>query len=165
MSTIHFRQATLEDAKQICVLYNHFVSQTTISFEQEPVTVEDMQNRILMVSTKWCWLVAVCDGELLGYAYASTWRARAAYRYTVESAIYLSQTEQHKGLGTRLYQALLAQLKDKGYHVVIATIAGVNPVSEHLHTKLGFKKIGHYPEVGFKNNQWVGITTYQLILS
>lgn len=164
MNATTIRQATPADASQICALYNHYVKNTCVTFEEDEVTVEDMTSRILSTTKQWSWLVAEEEGQILGYAYGSTWRARTAYRYTAESAIYLLNTAQQKGLGTRLYQALITDLKNKGYKVLVATLAGHNPVSEALHLKLGFKKVGAYQGVGYKHETWLGITTYQLTL-
>ena len=107
------------------------------------------------------WLVAVEEGEVIGYAYAAKWNERCAYRFSVEVTIYVSPASVAKGWGTMLYTRLFAQLKDRSIHAVIGVIALPNPASIALHEKFGMKKVGHLEEVGFKFNNWVDVGFWQ----
>src|SRR5690606_39143142 len=99
-----------------------------------------------------------------GYAYAARWKGRCAYRYSVESTIYLDLGARRGGIGTVLYAALLERLRSRGYHAVIGGIALPNDASVRLHEQLGFRKVAHFPEVGFKLGRWVDVGYWQIIL-
>ncbi|MDB5792156.1 MAG: phosphinothricin acetyltransferase [Massilia sp.] len=154
------------DANRICTIYNHYVATTTISFEEEPVSNAGMQQRFADVaSANLPWLV-MCEGDtLIGYAYATKWRARAAYRYSVESSIYLDPDYAGKGAGSTLYEALLAELSQRGLHLVIGGIAQPNEASVRLHERLGFRKVAHFSEVGLKFGSWIDVGYWQLPLN
>ena len=158
--------ATAADADRICTIYNHYISTTTISFEEEPVTSNDMAQRIADVAAANLPYLVMSEGDkLIGYAYATKWRVRAAYRYSVESSIYLDPGYAGKGAGTMLYEALLAELRQRGLHVVIAGIAQPNDASVRLHERLGFEKAAHFSEVGMKFGRWIDVSYWQLKLS
>jgi L-amino acid N-acyltransferase YncA len=110
------------------------------------------------------YLVAEEGGVVAGYAYATPWRARRAYRSSVETSVYVQDGRHACGTGTALYRAVLAQLTRDGYHLVIAGIAQPNNASVALHEKLGFEKVAHFREVGCKFGQWVDVAYWQLIL-
>ena len=159
------RPATLTDAAAIAAIYNHYVLQTSITFEEGAVTDKDMAQRITdTVATELPWLVWTEGGNILGYAYASKWKSRCAYRYSVESTVYLEQAATGRGLGTKLYSTLLAELRTKQYHGVIGGVALPNAASVALHEKLGFKKVAHFKEVGWKFEQWIDVGYWELIL-
>ena len=99
--------------------------------------------------------------QVVGYAYAGRWHDRSAYRYSVETTIYLDADHLGKSIGSGLYAALLQQLKERGMHVAIGGIALPNPGSVALHEKLGFRKVAHYGEVGFKFNRWIDVGYWQ----
>ena len=158
------RPVTAADAAAICEIYNHYVSTTGISFELEPVSVDEMKRRIQEIAGRYVWLVYEEQGRLLGYAYASQWKPRLAYRHSVESSIYLAPDSAGKGVGKQLYTALFAQLKQREVHAIIAGVALPNAASVALHEKMGFTKIGHFKEVGNKFDQWIDVGYWQLIL-
>lgn len=160
----HIRSVTAADVAAICEIYNHYVTTTAISFELEPVSVDEMARRINEAASRYVWLVYEEQGRLLGYAYASQWKPRLAYRYSVESSIYLAPDSAGKGVGGLLYGALFAQLKQRQLHAIIAGIALPNAASVALHEKMGFTKIGHFKEVGNKFDQWIDVGYWQLIL-
>ena len=110
--------------------------------------------------------VALCIvvGTALGYAYASKWKGRCAYRFAVETTVYLDAPAHGRGLGRRLYERLLAALRESGMHVAIGGIALPNPASIALHEKLGFRKVGQFEEVGFKLGRWVDVGYWQVML-
>jgi len=101
---------------------------------------------------------------VLGYAYASKWKSRCAYRYAVESSIYLAPDATGRGLGTRLYVALIDALRAKSVHTIIGGIALPNPASVALSEKLGFRKIGQFEQVGWKFEKWIDVGYWELIL-
>jgi phosphinothricin acetyltransferase len=159
------RNADPADAGRIAEIYNPYVLNTTITFEENMVEVKEMRSRIEQVVEKGHpWLVMEKDNNVVGYAYASTWRERPAYRFSLESTIYLDQQSGGKGWGTELYTALLEKLQQAGVHAVIGSIALPNPESIRLHEKLGFIKVAQFPEVGFKFNRWIDVGFWQLTL-
>lgn len=159
---VAIRPVHANDAQAICDIYNHYIVHTVISFEQDPVDATQMQQRIAEVTRNYPWLVAVLDGRVIGYAYATRWRSRAAYDQTVESTIYLAPDGVGRGLGLPLYQALMQALRDGGLHAVVGCIALPNAGSIYLHEKCGFEKVGHFPQVGKKFGQWVDVGFWQL---
>ncbi len=159
------RTATTADAEQICNIYNHYIEQSWISFEEKPVSIKQMQQRIKDISASFPWLVYAVDQQILGYAYASRWKTRSAYRYSVESTVYLSKQGIGQGIGSQLYVALIAELKETDAHSVIGCIALPNVASIALHEKIGFEKVAHFKEVGRKFDQWIDVGFWELILS
>jgi L-amino acid N-acyltransferase YncA len=152
------RSASEADAEAIARIYNPYVANTTITFEEQAVSAEEMAERILSVTASDLpWLVLEQGGRLAGYAYATKWKERAAYRFTAESTIYLAAGLGGGGLGTKLYEALWAQLKERGFHAVIGVIALPNPASVALHEKFGMTKAAHFKEVGFKFGRWIDV--------
>ena len=159
------RAATADDAAAICAIYNRYVCATTISFEEEPVTPGEMAQRIADVQGGALpWLAMVEGDKLVGYAYATKWRVRPAYRTSVETSVYLDPDYAGRGAGTLLYQALLDDLRSRGLHLAIAGIAQPNEVSVRLHEKLGFTKVAHFSEVGRKFGRWVDVGYWELKL-
>ncbi len=158
------RPVNTEDAEAICAIYNHYVQHTGISFEEEDVTAFEMSRRILDVTETLPWMVIENEGVVDGYAYATKWRARSAYRFSVEISIYLSPSSISKGYGTSLYANLIDQLATLGVHAVIAGIALPNEKSIKLHEKMGLKKVAHFEQVGFKNQQWIDVGYWQKML-
>jgi len=152
------------DAAGICEVYNYFVAETVVTFEESPVAEGDMAERIRKVTCALPWLVCEERGTVTGYAYAAPWHARSAYRFSVESSIYLARDCRGRGIGTRLYSALLEELRARGVHCVIGSVALPNAASVALHEKLGFRKVGHVREVGRKLDRWVDVGYWQLLL-
>jgi phosphinothricin acetyltransferase len=152
----------MADSGAIARIYNHYVLNTAISFEEQTVTAAEMAERIAEVtSASLPWLVADQAGEVLGYAFASKWKGRCAYRYSVETSVYLDPGFVGQGIGTQLYRALLSVLRGNSIHVVIGGIALPNPASVALHERLGFAKVAHFKEVGYKFNQWLDVGYWQ----
>jgi L-amino acid N-acyltransferase YncA len=163
---LNLRDASAADAAAIASIYNHFIADTAITFEEESVSAAEMAARIADVqNTGLPWLVAVDGDTVLGYAYATKWRVRHAYRFSVESTVYLDHQQSGRGLGTALYRLLLARLKGGGYHLVIGGIALPNAASVALHEKLGFEKLAQFGEVGFKFGRWIDVGYWQLKLA
>jgi L-amino acid N-acyltransferase YncA len=164
MSDLQVRDATPGDADAICRIYNPYVAETVITFEQDALPVADMADRIREVRCRYPWLVAEAHGAVAGYAYASRWRTRAAYDRTAETTIYLDPAAQRRGVGYRLYAALLEALRAAGMHAAIGCIALPNEASILLHEKCGFRKVGHFPEAGRKFDRWVDVGFWQIVL-
>ncbi len=159
------RHAEPSDAEAIANIYNHYVLHTIITFEEIAVTVEDMAKRVRdSQAATMPWLVAEENGKVVGYAYASIWKTRPAYRHTLESTVYLDPQQVAKGIGTQLYEALFAILREKSIHVVIGVIALPNQASIDLHAKFGMHKAAHFSQVGFKFNRWLDVGYWQVIL-
>jgi len=158
------RTCQASDAARICEIYNYYVRDTVVTFEEAPVSSDDMVRRIETISARFPWLVWEEDGAVLGYAYAGSWHARSAYRYSVESTIYLAADAAGRGIGTRLYGALISALRDGGIRCVLAGIALPNPASVSLHEKLGYSKVGLFRDVGFKFDRWIDVGYWELIL-
>ncbi|SFU44021.1 arsinothricin resistance N-acetyltransferase ArsN1 family B [Pseudoduganella namucuonensis] len=158
------RPATAADAAAIAAIYNHYVATTTISFEEHPVGEAEMAERIAGVTARLPWLVCERDGAVKGYAYATPWRVRSAYRYSVESSVYVSPDHPRQGVGKRLYLALIEELRARGIHMVIGGIAQPNEGSVALHESVGFVKVAHFKEVGWKFERWVDVGYWELRL-
>ena len=154
------RIVTQDDAAAIAEIYNYYILNTIITFEMEVVTPEEIASRIEKYLKIGPYLVYEENGEVVGYAYFSNFRERKAYENTVESTIYLKNGLGGKGIGFQLYSELLAQAALK-YHTVIAGISLPNEASIRLHEKCGFRKIGHFSEVGRKFGEWIDVGFWQ----
>ncbi|TFW16057.1 N-acetyltransferase family protein [Massilia arenosa] len=159
------RTATVADAPALAAIYNHYIRETTITFEEEPLMPDEMARRIESVQASGLsWLVSEVDGAIAGYAYATKWRERSAYRFSVESTVYVAPERQGQGLGRALYDQLLAALKDRGVHTVIGGIAQPNEGSVALHEKMGFRKVAMFEQVGQKFGRWIDVGYWQLLM-
>jgi phosphinothricin acetyltransferase len=159
------RSCATSDAKQICAIYNHYVRTTVVTFEEESVSEDEMIRRIVEIRKNLPWLVWEEDARIPGYAYAASWKLRAAYRLSVEATVYVEPSVLGRGLGTQLYRALIAELKERGIHAVVGGIALPNDASIALHERLGFEKIGQFREIGWKLGKWVDVGYWELLLS
>jgi phosphinothricin acetyltransferase len=158
------RMATAADAGAICAIYNHYVTETIVTFEEQPVTTAAMRSRMDAVLARLPWLVIEHDGAIAGYACASPWKTRIGYRFAVESSIYLAPAHVGQGLGFALYENLLESLCARNIHCVIGGAALPNPASVALHEKLGFTKVAHFRENGCKFGRWIDVAYWQKLL-
>jgi L-amino acid N-acyltransferase YncA len=154
------RLATLEDAEQVQAIYAPYCY-TPISFEMEPPSVEEMRGRLAKVLGKYPWLLCEDGGEVLGYVYATQHRERPAYRWSVDTAVYVRQGRQRRGVGRALYTSLLAVLPLQGYVTAYAGVTLPNPASVGLHEAMGFQQVGVYRQVGFKCGAWQDVAWFQ----
>lgn len=155
---IEIRPAAAGDAAALARIYNFYVQETIVTFEEEAVSAAEMSARLREVQeASLPWLVAEDRGEVVGYAYAGKWRVRRGYRFSVEVTVYLDHRRGRAGIGTSLYQRLLSELPPRGIHVAIGGIALPNEASVALHEKLGFRKTAHFHEVGFKFDRWIDV--------
>lgn len=158
------RSAMASDAEAIARIYNYYVQNTVITFEEELVSAAIMATRVAEVQkASLPWLVADLDGVVVGYTYASRWKMRSAYRYSVETTIYLEQGREGQGLGTRLYSELLSILRGLGIHAAMGGAALPNEASVALHEKLGFERVATFRQVGFKHQKWVDVAYWQIL--
>jgi L-amino acid N-acyltransferase YncA len=148
------RIARPDDAAPIAAIYAPYVRDTAVSFEVEPPGAAEMCRRIEATLDRHTWVVAEEDAGIVGYAYASAHRARAAYQWSVDVTVYLAPAAHRRGIGARLYRALFALLAHAGYTNAHAGIALPNAASVALHERLGFEPIGVYRGVGFKLGAW-----------
>jgi phosphinothricin acetyltransferase len=166
MTNAIIRPVAAADAEAIARIYNYYILNTVITFEEDPISAEDMAVRIAETQgLSLPWLVAVVEGAIVGYAYARKWRPRSAYRYSVETTIYLEHGHEGRGIGRSLYAALLPLVRERGMHVAIGGVALPNDASIALHEKLGFERVATFRQVGFKHDRWVDVTYLQLVLS
>jgi phosphinothricin acetyltransferase len=152
--TRSIRTARPEDAQAIAAIYAPYVLETAISFEDVPPTPGEMAARLAAVASSYPFLVCEADGEVVGYAYAGAHRARAAYRWSVDTTAYVALRLHGQGIGSALYGELLHRLARQGFHTAFAGIALPNDKSVGLHEALGFRHLGTYAEVGFKFGKW-----------
>ena len=155
------RQAEERDAGQIADIYNHYITNTTITFETESVSVDDMRARIRGKIDKYDWLVAEDGGVIVGYAYYGEFRARAAYHHTVESTVYVAESMMRRGIGAALYDRILESAENRGFREMIAVIALPNEGSVALHGKKGFKEVGMFPGIGRKFGNFIDVIFMQ----
>jgi phosphinothricin acetyltransferase len=159
------RKCVIEDASQICNIYNPYITDTSITFEQTPVSEHEMQYRISELTASLPWYVFEQNGTVLGFSYASKWKGRCAYRYSVELTVYVSQDNRGKGIGKLLYQDLIDRLKcEFKMHAIMAGIALPNEASIALHERFGFQKVAHFKEVGFKFDKLIDVGYWELLL-
>lgn len=161
---MHIRSCIPQDVPAICAIYNHYIENTVITFEEIPLSVEQMRGRIEGYMQLFPWLICEDAGEIIGYAYASKWKDRSAYKHTAEVTVYLHHKHVGKGVGRALYQELIDQLAARKMHVLLACIAVPNAASEKLHEHFGFNKVAHFTEVGFKFNRWLDVGYWQKLL-
>jgi L-amino acid N-acyltransferase YncA len=159
--TIAVRGARLGDAAGIRDVYEPMVTSSAITFETSVPTVEEMRARMSATSGGLPWLVAERAGEVVGYAYASPYRSRPAYRWCVETSVYLRADAQGQGLGRRLYEPLLDVLTRQRLVTAIAMIALPNPASVALHESLGFQHRGAVHDAGYKLGRWHDVGWWQ----
>jgi len=157
---MHVRVAEERDAEAMAAIYAPVVRDTTISFEVDPPNADEMLARLRETLPRYPWLVAEDDG-VLGYAYASQHRTRAAYRFSVDVSLYVGERARRRGVGRALYTALFAILERQGFVAAHAGITLPNEASVGLHESFGFKPIGVYPGVGFKFGKWLDVIWLQ----
>lgn len=156
------RPAAAADAEALARIYNHYITNTIVTFEETPVDGADMAGRVAGVTASGLpWIVAEETGVVVGYAYASKWKKRPGYRFSVESTVYLDPSVIGKGLGRQLYERLISLLGQQPIHLVIGGIALPNEASVALHERMGFEKVAHFREVGLKFGQWIDVGYWQ----
>jgi phosphinothricin acetyltransferase len=162
----HVRDAEPADFPEITAIYRHFVETGTASFEEVAPSVEEMLGRCKAVRERGLpYRVAAADGAVLGYAYAGPFRARTAYRFTVENSVYVDARYHARGVGLALMRSVIAECTALGYRQMLAVIGdSANEGSIRLHTRLGYRTIGHEIGVGRKFGRWLDVVQMQLPL-
>ncbi|MEM6671219.1 MAG: N-acetyltransferase family protein [Planctomycetota bacterium] len=154
MSDRRLRFVRPEDAAAILSIYDPIVRETSISFEMEVPDEEEIQRRIAAVTAHYPWIVCESEGRVLGYAYATAYRARAAYRWTAESSVYVHADARGRGVARELMGSLIDLLRTLGYRTLVAGLTLPNEASERLHESLGFSPAGTVPRAGRKFGSW-----------
>lgn len=152
------RPAAVGDAPALSAIYAPYVENTTVTFEYIPPTAEEFAERIARISAKYPYLVCLEDGRPVGYAYANTFRERAAYDWDVELSIYVEQGHHHAGIGRMLYLALEEILREMGIVNLYVCITSPNPDSIAFHEALGYAHLAVFPRAGYKHGKWHDIT-------
>jgi L-amino acid N-acyltransferase YncA len=161
------RDADDGDAQAIAALYGHYVRTSLATFEETPPDAHEMRLRVRGVRDAGLpWHVALDeDGTLLGYAYASPYRSRSAYRYTLENSVYVRHDRARHGIGYALMRGVIDRCAALGYRQMLAVIGdSANEASIRLHSRLGFTMVGTHAAVGFKFGRWVDVVHMQLSL-
>jgi phosphinothricin acetyltransferase len=166
MSSLEIRPAAAADLPTITEIYAQAVLHGTATFELIPPDLAEMTRRFdSLKEGGFPYLVAVLDGQIVGYAYAGVHRPRPAYRFTVENSVYLDPAIHRRGIGLQLMQRLIGESEARGYRQMIAVIGdSANTGSIGVHTKCGFQMIGTHPNVGFKFGRWLDTVMMQRAL-
>lgn len=157
----NIRLATPGDAAAVVAIYAPYCDGSAVSFEQVAPTADEMAQRIAAVTTQRPWIVLEDDGAVVGYTYAGPHNERWAYRWSVNTAIYISRTHQRRGAGRALYAALFDLLRRLGHYKAIAGITLPNTASVRLHEAMGFELAGVYRDIGYKLGSWRDVAWYQ----
>ena len=165
MDDVIVRLATLDDAEAIRRIYNHEVEHTTHTFDLVPRTLEDQQTWLRERAGALGVLVAELDGRVVGFSSLSEYRPRAAYRTSVESSVYVDEAVRGQGVGRRLMRELVGLAQARGFHTMIARVAGGHQASVQLHEAAGFTIVGTEQEVGRKLGAWLDVVVMQRMLA
>lgn len=158
------RLARESDAEAIQRIYAPFVLHTAVSFEIEPPSVDEMRSRMVKILARLPWLVCEWNDKVIGYAYASLHRERAAYGWSVDVTVYIHEEFRRHGVGRALYTSLFQVLRLQGFYNAYAGVTLPNPGSVGLHEAMGFEPVGIYRAVGYKLGQWRDVGWWQLAL-
>ncbi|MBN1924603.1 MAG: N-acetyltransferase [Prolixibacteraceae bacterium] len=161
---MNIRSVNIKDACQITHIYNYYIEKTIVTFEETRITEEEMARRIKSISSEYPFLVIEDNNEIAGYAYATRWKERTAYRFSAEVTIYLHPEKTGKGYGSKLYSHFLDEIRKSNLHALLAGISLPNRTSIALHEKFGFKKVGCLEQVGFKFEEWIDVGYWELKL-
>jgi phosphinothricin acetyltransferase len=161
---VEYRLATTADAGEVAAIYAPYVRETAISFETEAPDEAEIASRIARIGAQYPWIVAVDDGRIVGYSYACEYRARRAYRWSVDAAVYLDAAAHRRGIGRALYERLFALLVEQGYANAFGGITLPNPASVGLHESMGFVLTGVHRQPGYKSGGWPDVGWWQKVL-
>lgn len=158
------RKVKLEDAKAILEIYNYYILNSIVTFDEEEKTLEEIEHKITSTIKNYPWFILENNGELIAFTYASLWKDKSAYSQSVEGTIYIKNKHDGKGIGTMLYKYLIDFLRLNNYHSMLGVISLPNDSSIALHEKLNFDKVAHFKEIGRKFNKHIDVGCWQLIL-
>lgn len=159
---ICLRFATPEDAKSLVEIYHPYVESTAITFEYDVPDADEFRRRICEYASQFPFIIAECDGVPVGYAYAHRFAPRYAYRFSAELSVYVDRSFTGKGVGRRLYSALIELMTLMDYRNLYALISCPNDASFALHSAFGFREVGREHGVGYKFGRWIDIATLEL---
>ncbi|MCG8575080.1 MAG: N-acetyltransferase family protein [Flavobacteriales bacterium] len=158
------RPVKSSDVRDLVEIYNYYILETTSTLENEPLTVSDFAERIKGICCNFPFIVLEEDGNILGYAYANSFRKRYGYRFTVETSVYVHKDHFRKKIGHQLYAQLIEQIKEKGFHRAVGVLTLPNPESVAFHEKFGFTLAGEFHHAGRKFDQWHNVGFWELKL-
>lgn len=168
---MEIRKVTVDDAKELLDIYAPYVEQTAITFEYDVPSVGEFVERIKKISSKYPYIAAVEDGKIVGYAYASAFKERAAYQWSVETSIYVDMQKRQNGVGRLLYEALEQRLREQGILNSNACISYTEVEDDHLtngsvrfHKKLGYELVAHFHKCGKKFGKWYDMVWMEKML-
>ena len=168
---VKIQVASVEDAEELLAIYAPYVEKTAITFEYEVPSVEEFKGRIAHVLQRYPYLKAVEDGKILGYAYVSPFKERAAYGWSVETSIYVDENVKHKGVGRKLHEVLEAVLKEQGILNMEACIGYPEVEDEYLdknsvnfHAHMGYRMVGEFKKCGYKFDRWYNMVWMEKFL-
>lgn len=164
MDNVNIRPVAASDAEAICRIYNRYVTDTTISFETEPLSIGAMRRRIETIAGECPYLVCEVAGEVVGFCYVHPWKERAAYGMTMETTVYISPSYHRRGIGRLMMTELISECRRRGYHSLIACITADNDASCSMHAALGFKQVSRFEQVGMKFGRLLDVVDMELIL-
>jgi phosphinothricin acetyltransferase len=159
------RTVTNADFREMLTIYTPYIQNTSITFETEVPAEADFNNRVNSYLINWPWLVCEVEGVIAGYAYASRYRERVAYQWSVECSVYVHDYYQRAGVARALYATLFEILKRQGFRNVYAVINLPNDKSVAFHESCGFKHFATYEQVGYKLGQWKNVGWWRLIIN
>ncbi len=160
------RDSNSADAEAITTIYNHYVRHTLVTFEEEDVRPAVMAERMASVHQAGLpWFVATAAEDVIGYAYATPWKPRFGYRFSVEVSVYVHNNQVGRGIGTQLYGVLIPELARRGFRTAVGGIALPNDASVRLHERLGFTKVGEFREIGTKFGAWTNVGYWQKLFA
>lgn len=160
---MNIRKVESADAAQIAEIYNYYILKTHHTFETEALSADEMRERIAETSEHYPYLIAEADGEIQGYIYAAQFKLRQAYKHSVEASIYVRNQAKQKGIGSALYEVFLEDLQETDVHAIMAGISLPNDASVKFHEKLGYEKVAHFREVGYKLGRWVDVGFWEML--
>lgn len=163
-NTYEIRFIEEKDTREVLDIYTYYAEHTSVSFEYETPNLQEYAARIKTNTEQYPWLVCLCEGKVIGFAYGSTHRYRTAYQWSPESTIYLAPDFRGKGIGKILYECLFSMLKIQGFYNVFAGVVIPNDKSVGLHKTMGFEEIGIFKNIGYKHGQWHNTQWFQLKL-
>jgi len=164
MGTVKIRSSTQDDHLRMLEIYAPYILSTAITFDTTVPSLGEWSHKIIDVQNKFPWIVAEEGGRVMGYAYASPFKSRSAFEWSVDSSIYVDQEARARGIGKSLYEALRSLLKEQGVVNVIGGIALPNEPSVKFHEKFDFKPVARFLDVGFKLGKWWDVGYWQLQL-
>lgn len=159
------REAIKSDAHRIAELYNYYIRKTIVTFDEQPLSITEMENKISVIQEKgYPFIVYELDNTIVAYAYLNNWRNRSAFNITLETSIYVDNRYQQKGIGMLLYNELIKTARQLKLHSLVAAVSLPNEASRKIHSRLGFKLVGNFKESGLKFGKLIDVEFWQLFL-